>query len=709
MKKIFSIAILFLSLQTTGQQGTLTARKAYISQQLGIGVASPISSAGLQLGDSATTKAMILPRVQTTGGVLSPHRQGMFVYNISDAHPYWRDLTAWRKVASHTDISNITGCYRLIDGGIVTWSGTGLIMDVSPAHYVINCNFYNSPAAQVTLSAAHATLPRLDVIAADTNSSIVVITGTPATNPVKPQVNTASQIELTTILIPAASTTPGGITQTIIYDENTEWTSASGLTAGTVDFNSTSNPFHSSKNALLSSTAAGTISWTNATSLTLSSYSSLKLYVRLDAAASAFSPAVYIGINSTLSGSVPLSNYGFSTSVSGSYQVITIPVTDFMYSYPADAFNSLVIKFPAAGTTVHIDYVQLQGGISGGSSPYITDVYRKAGTDSVFKVINNISLFAFKDSTGGAAGWGFTGNSITAGNNFLGTTNNTSLRLYTNNTQKANLDSTGCLAIGMAPSPSILGSNDAKLNVQGTVAFFQSGVLKTYWGLSAGNSMLVMRNGSALDKIKLNTGGDSYLSGGNVGINTSTPSALLSVGSASDFQINSSGKIAKYANSSITNGQLLIGHTANGTFEKAVLTQGSGITITNGAGSVTIAADAQYTEGTYTPTLTNTTNIAASTAYTTYYIRIGDMVHVWGEVDIDATAGATITEMGMSLPTVSGVGQTYHVAGTASFEDNTAVQIKGDVANNRAKWRFTPQSATNNKYSFHFTYKHFTP
>jgi hypothetical protein len=42
--------------------------------------------------------------------------------------------------------------------------------------------------------------------------------------------------------------------------------------------------------------------------------------------------------------------------------------------------------------------------------------------------------------------------------------------------------------------------------------------------------------------------------------------------------------------SSFTDGQLLIGNTTGGTLNKATLTAGTGITITNGAGSITIAA-----------------------------------------------------------------------------------------------------------------------
>ena len=42
--------------------------------------------------------------------------------------------------------------------------------------------------------------------------------------------------------------------------------------------------------------------------------------------------------------------------------------------------------------------------------------------------------------------------------------------------------------------------------------------------------------------------------------------------------------------SSYTNGQLLIGNTTGNTLAKATLTAGSGITISNGAGSITISS-----------------------------------------------------------------------------------------------------------------------
>lgn len=142
------------------------------------------------------------------------------------------------------------------------------------------------------------------------------------------------------------------------------------------------------------------------------------------------------------------------------------------------------------------------------------------------------------------------------------------------------------------------------------------------------------------------------------------------------------------------------------TLNDAALTSGYiPIATTNGR----LTDGAAFTETTYTPTLTNTTNVAASTAYTTYYQRIGDVVRVWGEISIDATASLTVTELGLSLPIATAIGNTYELAGTGSFEDNTTVQIKGDVTNDRAMFRFYPQTDTNNRYSFSFTYKFIAP
>lgn len=78
-------------------------------------------------------------------------------------------------------------------------------------------------------------------------------------------------------------------------------------------------------------------------------------------------------------------------------------------------------------------------------------------------------------------------------------------------------------------------------------------------------------------------------------------------------------------NSTYTNGQLLIGNTTGNTLTKATLTAGTGITITNGAGSITIASTGtsgveSFNTRTGPVTLTSadvTTALGATPVYTT--------------------------------------------------------------------------------------------
>jgi hypothetical protein len=56
-----------------------------------------------------------------------------------------------------------------------------------------------------------------------------------------------------------------------------------------------------------------------------------------------------------------------------------------------------------------------------------------------------------------------------------------------------------------------------------------------------------------------------------------------------DRNVQLEKKIKEYNNAAPTDGQLLIGNTAGGTFDAATITAGSGITITNGGGTITVA------------------------------------------------------------------------------------------------------------------------
>lgn len=111
--------------------------------------------------------------------------------------------------------------------------------------------------------------------------------------------------------------------------------------------------------------------------------------------------------------------------------------------------------------------------------------------------------------------------------------------------------------------------------------------------------------------------------------------------------------------------------------------------------------------GTYTPTLTNVTNVAASTAYECQYMRVGSTVSVSGKVDVDPTAATTVTQLGISLPIASNFGVAEDCAGVASSSDiiSESAAILADATNNRAEMNWITTSLANHTMYFSFEYQ----
>lgn len=119
-----------------------------------------------------------------------------------------------------------------------------------------------------------------------------------------------------------------------------------------------------------------------------------------------------------------------------------------------------------------------------------------------------------------------------------------------------------------------------------------------------------------------------------------------------------------------------------------------------------IVNDTGLAAGTYTPTLTNTTNVAASTAYECQYMRVGNTVTVSGKVDIDPTSAGSQTVLGMSLPISSNLGAEEDLAGSSSQKFASGINnfaIYGDATNDRAKFEVSNASSGSN-ISFYFTF-----
>lgn len=113
--------------------------------------------------------------------------------------------------------------------------------------------------------------------------------------------------------------------------------------------------------------------------------------------------------------------------------------------------------------------------------------------------------------------------------------------------------------------------------------------------------------------------------------------------------------------------------------------------------------------GTYTPTLTNGTNVTSSTASSCQYMRVGNTVTVSGKVNVSpTTTGATA--LGISLPIASAIANNNECAGTSTVGSTTDLfgSVRGDATNDRAEMIFTigvTGTTSAQDWFFTFTYQ----
>ena len=111
--------------------------------------------------------------------------------------------------------------------------------------------------------------------------------------------------------------------------------------------------------------------------------------------------------------------------------------------------------------------------------------------------------------------------------------------------------------------------------------------------------------------------------------------------------------------------------------------------------------------GTYTPTLFNVANIAATTSHVWQWQRTGNVVTASGQVSIQASAGgSTTTKLGISLPIASNLAAQTECSGSGvvASGSNQAVLVYGDATNTRAEISYLAIDAQARSLFLHLTY-----
>lgn len=280
-------------------------------------------------------------------------------------------------IATLADVVGGSGGNQIISG-TAAYSGAGLIYDVSTLVYTIQGTLYSSAPDTITVT-SDPTFPKIVVFYADDTGAVGKIDGVPSASPVKPQVDSLTQVEVTFVTVPAGATSPG-TTIELLYNENVgtgsgEWnTSATApvnLSAVTDPYNgtihiATTAAFGSNKNIIFTPSAPY-----------LMAGGLLTFWMKAKSNMSTTTGKVLIGFfvggslvgNSVTIGGTPATTFGFSGSVIGTYQLVTIPISAFG-GLPTN-IDDLRLFTTAGPNTAEfdLDYVRILEGVATPPAP----------------------------------------------------------------------------------------------------------------------------------------------------------------------------------------------------------------------------------------------------------------------------------------------------------------------------------------------------
>ncbi len=111
-----------------------------------------------------------------------------------------------------------------------------------------------------------------------------------------------------------------------------------------------------------------------------------------------------------------------------------------------------------------------------------------------------------------------------------------------------------------------------------------------------------------------------------------------------------------------------------------------------------------FSSGTYTPTITNGTNVAASANVAAFYQRIGNIVYVSGAVNIDPTAANTFTDFQLSFPITRTAITYFATFGTSYVATEPSYWGAATSSATVAVFRGYPNSVSNQTVAFSFMY-----
>ena len=253
--------------------------------------------------------------------------------------------------------------------GTVAWIG-GLNFQISDWGARIDGVIYTGVAEVLTLGAADGTNPRIDVIAFTSSGTAVVVAGTPAATPSKPEVDPSTQVEATFATIAAMATTPSDVSNEDVYLENTEWTSSESDSGTTIDVAATDDPNTGTVHIEFDEVVDGDyIELEDASSHSATEYNHFIFAIKNTVAntAARHRPRIALFNDTTrVSAWIDLRHgtYSFDGSNISDYQNIIIPIADFALG--GNQFDTVRFQVEAGGANTLsflLDDIKFQTGL----------------------------------------------------------------------------------------------------------------------------------------------------------------------------------------------------------------------------------------------------------------------------------------------------------------------------------------------------------
>jgi hypothetical protein len=287
---------------------------------------------------------------------------------------------------------------------------------------------------------------------------------------------------------------------------------------------------------------------------------------------------------------------------------------------------------------------------------YLLGVQTGLGTDSLLTVRNGVvrELLPSALASSSSNAWGLTGTGgTTSGTNFIGTEDNTSLTLRTNNISHARLDSTGNLGVGTAVSFNATAPEKLLVNAGATTSYnaiVAKGSLNNYFQLNINNQNAGASASS--DVVATADNGNETANYVDLGINGSVNNTGV-MGNADDAYLYTTGN--NLVMGTATTGMAMIfltGGTDEATNERFRITGAGSVGVNNSGPNSTL-----FVRGSFATNLVTRTASATLTA-----------------TDFSTECNNTAGAVTMTLPTAVGIaGRIYILKKTSAAGNNVTV------------------------------------